>query len=389
MPIRSTPPNPGEFLPKVVAARCFVSFRERAAVQVPRNHQILHSFTVSQALEQSLPQAHAGTLRQFVRYTDAAGLDLARCLDSELHKWIVALDQLETVPAHVVVDVLEVCAVVGEQPDLGIAFAAWSNLRGFGPLSLLWDHCPTFRDLVRVARSYLQLESQALGTAVSEAGNEVALVHFMAVPARYGSRQFIEATFALDVCLARMMHGQRWSPLRLELVHSPPRSERYRRRFFACPIEYGASRNALVLQREDMDRVQPGANAPMLAYLEAHLGTLTAQSQASLVERVSQTITAHLAGGHAGLDHVATLLAMSPRTLQRCLAAEGTSFGAVQQAVRCRIATDYLASETRPRLAELAYRLGFDDASAAGRFCRLHLEGIRKLRARKEPWLLA
>lgn len=61
--------------------------------------------------EPSLPQTHAGTLRQFVRYAQATGLDLDACLDAELRRWIAEIDTLATLPAHIVVDILEVwCA---------------------------------------------------------------------------------------------------------------------------------------------------------------------------------------------------------------------------------------------------------------------------------------
>lgn len=327
-----------------------------------------------------MPQAHAGTLRQFVRYAETTGLDLAACLDPELAGWVARATELETVPAHVVVDLLEVCAAAGERPDLGIAFAAWSNPRGFGPLSLLWDHCPTFGEVVRVASRYLHLENQALGTVVEREDGEVRLRHFTAVAARYGSRQFIEATLALDVCLARMMFGAHWAPVRLELEFAPPRIERFRRSVFTCPIEYGALHNALVISADDMDRMQPHANPTMLAYLEAQLETLARSRPSDLVEQVGKAVLASLPGGEVSLDHVARVLGQSRRTLQRRLTELGRTFADILLDVRRRVAEDYFATEARPNLAELAYRLGFADATVAGRFLATHLQPARVIR---------
>lgn len=328
----------------------------------------------------AIPQAHAGTLRQFVRYAETTGLDLAACLDPELAGWVSRVGELETVPAHIVVDVLEVCAAAGERPDLGIAFAAWSNPRGFGPLSLLWDHCPTFGEVVRVASRYLHLENQALGTVVEREDGEVRLRHFTAVAARYGSRQFIEATLALDVCLARMMFGAHWAPLRLELEFAPPRIERFRRGVFGCPVEYGALHNALVIRAEDMDRVQPHANSTMLAYLEAQLEMMARSRPSGLVEQVEQAVLASLPGAGASLDHVSHVLGQSRRTLQRRLGEQGRTFAGILLDVRRRVAEDYFATETRPNLSELAYRLGFADATVAGRFLATRLRPARALR---------
>lgn len=335
---------------------------------------------VSASSSAPMPQAHAGTLRQFARYAETTGLDLAACLDPELADWVARATELETVPAHVVVDVLEVCAAAGERPDLGIAFAAWSNLRGFGPLSLLWDHCPTFGEVVRVASRYLHLENQALGTVVEREDDEVRLRHFTAVAARYGSRQFIEATLALDVCLARMMFGAHWAPVRLEFQFAPPRIERFRRSVFACPIEYGALHNALVISADDMDRMQPHANPTMLAYLEAQLEAMARNRPSGLVEQVERALRASLPGGGASLDHVAHLLGQTRRTLQRRLAELGLTFAGILLDVRRRVAEDYFATEPRPNLAELAYRLGFADATVAGRFLATRLRPARAMR---------
>ena len=330
-----------------------------------------------------LPQAHAGTLRQFVRYAETTGLDLNACLDAELAGWARRAAQLETVPAHVMVDILEVCSVAGARPDLGIAFAAWSNPRGFGPLSLLWDHCPTFGEVVRITSRYLHLENQALGSVVEREGDDVCLRHFTAVPARFGSQQFMEAILALDVRLARMMFGERWAPIRLELTCAPPRIERFRRSYFACPIEYGALRNAMVIRQEDMDRVQPHANASMLAYLESQLDRIARSRPNGLVEQVEQAVLANLPGGTANLDLIAQMLLQSRRTLQRRLGEEGRSFASIVLEVRKRVAEDYFSSEPRPHLTELAYRLGFADATVAGRFLAAHLRPARVMRRKR------
>src|SRR3546814_9558036 len=72
-----------------------------------------------------------------------SGLDLDAILDDELRAIAASAAHAERVPAHAIVDMLQICAAVAGRPDLGVAFAQWGNIRGYGPLSLLWDHCPT------------------------------------------------------------------------------------------------------------------------------------------------------------------------------------------------------------------------------------------------------
>ena len=62
----------------------------------------------------------------------------------------------------------------------------------------------------------------------------------------------------------------------------------------------------------------------------------------------------------ASLSAVASELRLPGRTLQRRLAAEGTSFAALLDSVRHELAIEHMA-DPRTSLAEIAFALGFAD----------------------------
>lgn len=66
---------------------------------------------------------------------------------------------------------------------------------------------------------------------------------------------------------------------------------------------------------------------------------------------------------------IATLLAMHPRTLQRRLEAEGTTFGAVVDDVRRHAAGRLLATTDLP-IGQVAHMVGFAEQSALSRAAR-------------------
>jgi AraC-like DNA-binding protein len=74
-------------------------------------------------------------------------------------------------------------------------------------------------------------------------------------------------------------------------------------------------------------------------------------------------------GQGATADTVARILHMSVRSLQRKLAATGTTFRDVSETVRAQFATAYL-SEPEVGIAEIAFLLGFSDQSAFNRAFR-------------------
>ncbi len=318
----------------------------------------------------SQPLAHSGSMRQFLRFARSSGLPLDRILDDELKAIARDCEITDRVPAHALVDMLQLSALHTRRPSLGVAFTCWTNPRGFGPFSLLWDHCPNIEETVRISVQYLHLEHQALRLALEDDGDEVAMRQFLMIPTRHGGSQFIQATLTLRLRIVRLLLGEDWHPLRLELDQPAPANYRYIRSVFRCPIAFEADRNAIIVSREDMRRPAPNGNAQMLAYLERQLRELDHERTADIIQLVEQRIATNLAGGRASLDLVAELLALSRRSLQRHLAERGLTYEELVMRVRRRVAQEYFTNERKASLADLAYRLGYGEAASVSRFLR-------------------
>ena len=87
------------------------------------------------------------------------------------------------------------------------------------------------------------------------------------------------------------------------------------------------------------------------------------------VESVRRLVHSMLPTGGLDLNLICTQLAVHPRTLQRHLAKEGTSFAALVDEVRREEAERYLR-ETEMPLGQLAGVLGLSEQSALTRACR-------------------
>lgn len=326
------------------------------------------------------PIAHPASMQQFLRFAPVTGIALDRVLYPELLAILHGSDSVESVPAYAMVEALQLGAIVAERPDLGAAFGAWCNLRGYGPLSLLWDHCPTVEDSIRVSGRFLHLETEAIGSRYVQEGDDIALQQFMMIPVRYGGSQFLECTMTLQMRVLQLILGEDWHPLRMEFAHPAPPRLTVQRSVFRCPLIYGADRTALVLHRAELGRRSPNGNAHLLAFLEQQLERTAAARQPSAAQAVQRIIAANLAGEAITLERTAQLLSISPRSLQRRLAECGESFASVLTGERQRTAEEYFATQAKPNLAELAFRLGYAEASAASRFLRRHMRtGVRPL----------
>lgn len=330
-----------------------------------------------------IPIAHASAMRQVLQFAAANGLDLMALCPPDLGNWLGEVGDADWIPATVAVDVMQAAALGSGRGDLGVAFAMWSNLRGFGPVSLLWDHCSTVDEATRITRRYLHLETSALRTHTELDGDEAAIRHFVMVPTRWGGSQFLEATLTLELRIIRMILGEDWRPLRLELEHRAPDNYRYHQTVFRCPIEFGAERCAVVFPRPDLDRPSVRGNTNVLRFIEQQLLQTDAHWPDDFLSQVRQLVAASLVRRSANLDHVAGQIGLSRQSVQRRLAEHGVKFSDLLDEVRMRVAEEYFRTAPCPNLTVLAHRLGYSEASAASRFLRERMgTGARSLRRR-------
>lgn len=165
--------------------------------------------------------------------------------------------------------------------------------------------------------------------------------------------------------------GQGVSALRVELPF-PRAHEETLRMMFDAPLVYHAPRAAIVVEadllrrpfvRSDEEIEQVVAQAPRW-FLSRPRREVTLSAQ------VRRYVESTIAGGRwPEAPDVASRLTVSPQTLRRRLAEEGTSFRAISDEVRRDVAITSLVAGTES-IADLSARLGFSEPSAFTRAFR-------------------
>ncbi len=123
--------------------------------------------------------------------------------------------------------------------------------------------------------------------------------------------------------------------------------------------------HSISFSAEDMQRPFVTENESMWKFfqmgLTQRLSELNAES--SMSERVGSVLLEMLPSGNSRMEQVASRLALSPRTLQRQLQAESSSFQKVLNQTRIKLAKHYLL-ETHMPLDEIAFLLSFQDGNS-------------------------
>lgn len=162
-------------------------------------------------------------------------------------------------------------------------------------------------------------------------------------------------------------------PVRVELAGPPLADAGEYARGFGTEVTLRARHNALVFNRAGWNAPLPRHDADLNRTLRRHARMLldrhpppeaqaaTAQVRAALLQESKV--------GTVTIEQVAHRLAASPRTLQRRLREEGTTFDEVSRTVREGLAREYLGDRGLS-IGEVAYLLGFSEPSAFTRAFR-------------------
>ena len=229
-------------------------------------------------------------------------------------------------------------------------------------------HAPTFDEgLQRLAR-YKRIVC-AEDVIVARRGDEVR-IGFEWIHARGPvPHLLIECVFAAVIKLVENASHQRLVPRRLELSRRRDRSAGLLKAHFGCSVVFDAPHDRIVVAVADLARRFRPQDAARYARLLPSLETSAAARALSFVDEVRRALRNHMVGEQITLARVARDLGRTPRTLQRHLVRDGTSYQALLDDVRRSMSRRLLAA-TDLAESEVAFLLGFAELNSFTRAFR-------------------
>jgi AraC-like DNA-binding protein len=193
-----------------------------------------------------------------------------------------------------------------------------------------------------------------------------------------------ETAIAAFMQLTREFTGQPVRALAVDFVNRRPPDVRPYEDFFGGPVRFDQPSTSVVLARQDLALPLRGADAALLALLDAQAERLL-QEVAAVSGPVGvwrQALVGLIRNGRVQLADLAQSQQMSPRSLQRRLAEQGHSFQTLLSQTRQQLAEVYLR-DANVELAEVALLLGYSEQSAFTRAFR-HWTGQAPLQWRRQ-----
>ncbi|HVY30938.1 MAG TPA: AraC family transcriptional regulator ligand-binding domain-containing protein [Polyangiaceae bacterium] len=246
---------------------------------------------------------------------------------------------------------------------LGIELALTSTEETYGAAGMLLVTAATFRQGLSRSLAYQRLWGDGERFALSE------LPRSLAVRFRHPGPGRLAAAVAAECALCEVLEGVRALverdavPDAVELAHAPLGDVAPLFEQFGVEPRFEQAENRIVLGAELVDRPMHAVRDLLGAAMERQAARALAllPHRDNVRARVEPLLTGE-AGLSRSLDEVAAALHQSPRTLQRKLRGEGTSFQALLDEARRRAAEE-LERQGVP-FKEITFRLGFQDPSA-------------------------
>jgi AraC-like DNA-binding protein len=168
--------------------------------------------------------------------------------------------------------------------------------------------------------------------------------------------------YLMKIC--HELSGPELRPLR---IHVPWRDGDYNEatnQVMAAPIVFEQPFHGLTFSLSEADRSLPSGNSQLASFQDRlcrdYLHSL--DEHRHFPSRVHLKILQALSNSKADIDTVSNSLYMSPRTLQRKLASEGSCFRDILRDVRMELVIEY-AQNPDLSASEISYMLGFSGAA--------------------------
>ncbi|GEP40430.1 HTH-type transcriptional regulator VirS [Nocardioides psychrotolerans] len=268
---------------------------------------------------------------------------------------------------------LELAAADLGCPDLGLRVAEHQDLSLLGPLALAIQNAPTVAEALECTSRYLFLHAPAMRLTLEPDPDGIdgvaALRYDVTAPGVAPPPQ------GTDLCLGslhraiRSLVGDDYDLRSVDLPHPPLAPPATYEAFFSAPVRFDRP-SALLRFPSSLRQVRLTGSDELVRQLALdHLAEQSPADAALLAPRVRSTIDQLLGTGAPEITAVARVLSLHPRTLQRRLADEGTSFAEILDAVRASAARRYLVTTDLP-LSQVAGLIGLSEQSALTRASR-------------------
>ena len=238
------------------------------------------------------------------------------------------------------------------------------HLSAYGMYGYALMSCLSLRDYFRLGVKYHRLATPTLTIEWTEYADEGIWTFpdaFISTPSRELGQFLIEQQFTQHVTHLQDVAGHTCPPTKACFAYPAPAHADIYSEYLGCPCYFDQPQCELHYDSGILEQKPQLAHRLTATLLQETCDRLIGQAKTSVgVSGEVYQVLMRKPGEFPSMEIVADALKMTSRTLRRRLEAEGTSFVAIVDDVRCSLATEYLKT-TSMSTDDIAMLLGFSD----------------------------
>ncbi|MGC3947606.1 MAG: AraC family transcriptional regulator ligand-binding domain-containing protein [Chryseolinea sp.] len=313
-------------------------------------------------------QAQISILRDIIYGASAYGGDINRmckALDIDPHD---LHDSERFVPFKPAAEVWDVALSETGEKFLGLYLGEKISPAILGMIGYLMQSSQTLLDALQSLARFNDLHSTMMKYELVESGDRVEITYHAAEiwTQQYPEsvRQSIELAMSGIVTFFQMLAARPVYPLKIELsFEARPRPEY--ERIFRADIQFNTNRNTITFRKSDLLRQVVSHDKSLFVrfndILEKKLQSMNAQE--TLTDKIGHAILLDFKGNSPSVEVMATHMNMTPRTIQRKLKEEQTTYRIIAARFKRELAT-VVMENNKFGVSEVARMLGYSDSSA-------------------------
>ena len=274
------------------------------------------------------------------------------------------------IPLRNAIAAVEDAATILNMADFGRQLAIRQNIDILGPVGVAARTAATVADAFTILDTYMSAYSPGITTRISAHPDpELSRFEFdFTLNPTPPHAQAVELALGVTLRVLHLFLGTTYRPVAVHLPHPPLGTRTDYRRYFGCPPQFNEPTTGFTMRAADLQ--QPLSHDPLAHQLALnYLSTTLGNPARGLSGTVCSVIRQLLPTGNLTAEVAARQFGLHPKTLQRRLTAEGTTFAQLVDQSR-RDTAHRLLLDTELSLHQICNQLGYSEQSVLTRSCK-------------------
>jgi AraC-like DNA-binding protein len=255
-------------------------------------------------------------------------------------------------------------AIASGNPGIGLVQGDLVDLRQLGLISWIMMNSRTLGEALAHYQRYNVIVCSGISYRIERAGTRLRASFVNSTPERTLNRTLMDCVMKSFQKLIAQLLDQGVRPLGIDLAHGDEGDSAAYLEAFGCLPLYDCPEYALYLEPELLDATIRFSDSSILEHFKAKADLLMAREQEGAVaSRLRRHLCENLTGEPIRIADAAEALAMSVRSLQERLKAEGCTYKEMVESIRKEFARVEL-TKSDLSIGEIAWLLGYSEPSA-------------------------